>query len=76
VATDTFRTALRNGLGSLFFGATVLQLAPCRYSRESGLQPEQTAALRIPQWVTIVRIPVQLLVLAGAWFATSKSEGR
>ena len=40
------------------------------------LQPAQTDVLGIPQWVTIVRIPVQLLVLAGAWFATSNPEGR
>jgi hypothetical protein len=36
------------------------------------LQPKQTDALGIPQWATAARIPVQLLVLGGAWFATSK----
>jgi uncharacterized membrane protein len=39
------------------------------------VQPRQTDVLGIPQWVTTVRIPVQLLVLGGAWFATSKPEG-
>jgi hypothetical protein len=39
------------------------------------LQPRQADVLGIPQWVTIVRIPVQSLVLAGAWLATSKPEG-
>ena len=129
MANDRFGTGLRKGLGSLFLGATVLQLAnrqlfqalvPEKLAAHSSvlqsmmagalggigisffvprlrlfarwasvavlggtlpaavnqvLQPDQTHALGIPQWVTIVRIPVQALVLAGAWFATSRPEG-
>ena len=129
MAHEPFRRGLRKGLGSLFLGATVVQLAnrrlfqalvPEKLAMHSNvlqgmmagalggigisffvprlrlfarwasvavlggtlpaavnqvLQPDQTHALGIPQWVTIVRIPVQALVLAGAWFATSKPEG-
>ena len=78
------QTVLRTGLGTLFIGAglnpiarwaaTIMLAGTLPAAIDQLRNPEVTEKLGIPTSVVALRIPAQVLVIIGAWYATRKSR--